>query len=118
MFIYLKKKFCLKYNHIFSFLTCQHIAMLLMCLIAIDYVRRFWLSNMITIFTLIYVKSSNSFFTRINFELPNRIYSANKYIILFIGLPLVGSWSPTQFIHTMPIKHLFDFGNRILLYFS
>lgn len=55
MFIYLKKKFCLKYNHIFSFLTCQHIAMLLMCLIAIDYyVRRFWLSNMITIFTLIY----------------------------------------------------------------
>lgn len=77
MFIYLKKNFCLKSNHIFSFLTCQYIAILLICLIAVDYVRRFWLSNMITIFTLIYVKSSNSFFTRINFELPNRIYSAN-----------------------------------------
>lgn len=118
MFVYLKKKFRFKSNNIFSFLICQYIAILLISLIAIDYVRWFWLSNMITIFTLIYVKSSNSFFIRINFELPNRIYSANKYIILFIGLPLGGSWSPTQFIYTMPIKYLFDFGNRILLYFS
>lgn len=118
MFIYLKKNFRLKSNNIFSFLTCQYIAILLICLIAVDYGRWFWLSNIITLFTLVQVNSSNSFFKSINISIPANVCALNKYIILFIGLPLSGSWSPTQFIHTMPIKHLFDFGNRILLYFS
>lgn len=118
MFIYLKKNFRLKSNNIFLFLTCQYIAILLICLIAVDYVRWFWLSNIITLFTLVQVNSSNSFFKSINISIPAKVCALNKYIILFIGLPLGGSWSPTQFIHTMPIKHLFDFGNRILLYFS
>lgn len=117
MLIYLNKNFQSKSNNIFTFLMCQYIAIILVSLIAVDYVRWFWLSNIITIFTLIYVKTNNGFLKIVNLKLTNKLYSVNKFILLFIGLPLGASWSPTQFIYTMPIKHFFDFGKRFLLLF-
>ncbi|MDR1876862.1 MAG: hypothetical protein LBQ84_04490 [Flavobacteriaceae bacterium] len=117
MLIYLNKNFQQKSKYIFTFLLCQYFVIILISLIAIDYVRWFWLTNIITIFTLINVNPNMGFFKSINLNVPNKVYFFTRFIILFIGLPLGGSWSPTQFIYTMPIKHFFDFGNRMLSLF-
>jgi hypothetical protein len=117
MFLYLSENFRSRSKYIFTFLLCQYLVIILLCLIAVDYIRWFWISNIITVFTLIHINPSNGFLKTIILPLPNKLYSLNKYIILFIGLPLGGSWSPTQFIYTMSIKHFFDLVNRILLLF-
>ncbi len=118
MYVYLSKNFTSKSKYIFTFLSCQYLALILLSIIAFDYVRWFWITNIITIITLINVNVSSGIFKPINLKIPNNINSYNKILILFIGLPLGESWSPTQFIYTMPIKHIFDFGNRLLSLFT
>lgn len=118
MLIYLNNNFKSNSKYIFTFLLFQYFAIILISLIAIDYVRWFWLANIITIFTLLNVNSNMGFLKQININISNRICYINRFIILFIGLPLGGSWSPIQFIYTMPIKHFFDFGNRVLSLFA
>ncbi|MGM5630641.1 hypothetical protein O2K51_07015 [Apibacter raozihei] len=118
MLVYLNKNFQTKSKFLFTFLLFQYLAIAFTSLIAIDYVRWFCMANLITIFTLIYVDPGKSFFNIISFKIPTKINNYNKFILLFIGLPLGGQWSPTQYIYSMPIKHFFDFGYRLITIFN
>ncbi|MDY3319354.1 hypothetical protein PG661_09045 [Riemerella anatipestifer] len=105
---YIKTYFSEKWNSIKLVIVFQYIAIICISLIAVDYVRWFWWGNLTLLISFILLQKEK--------RIENTIFpkmKLNKFLILFIGLPMGGSWSVTQFLWTMPIKHIYDLFIRI-----
>ena len=109
---YVKKCFTEKWISIKFLIVFQYLAIICISLIAIDYVRWFWWGNITLLISFIILQKYREKSTIL---IPKtKGIELNKLLVLFIGLPLGGSWSVTQFFYTMPIKHVYDLITRLI----
>jgi hypothetical protein len=109
---YVKRYFSENWGSIKFVIVFQYLAIISISLIAIDYVRWFWWGNITLLISFILLQKNRE---KSRMQIPKtRGIELNKLLILFIGLPLGGSWSVTQFIYTMPIKHIYDLITRLI----
>ncbi len=105
---YIKSFFFTKWKSFKTVIFLQYLVIILISMIAIDYVRWFWWGNITLLLAIII------YYKRDLKDIYVKHLRVNMILILFIGLPLGGSWSLTQFIWTMPIKHVYDLFIRLI----
>jgi len=108
---YINTYFSEKWNSIKWVILFQYFSIICISLIAIDYVRWFWWGNLTLLVSFILIQKNKEKEKTITHKIQR--IELNKILILFIGLPLGGSWSVTQFLWTMPIKHIYDLITRV-----
>ena len=82
------------------FLAVNFLTILVLCCVATDFIRWYYLVSMVILLYFCF------FVERKSFQLTPK-YVIFKFAVLFIGLPMYG-WTPTHFYWTTPIKYLLN----------
>lgn len=104
-YLYIKSFFNLKSKSNVILILGNFLIILLLCIIATDFIRWYNMILLQIIFVaLLFFKKKTAI---IDFK-----YISLKLSVLFLGLPMYG-WTPTHFYWTAPVKYLIDLKNYL-----
>ena len=94
---FLQHNYSLNHNKLLIFSNFGII--LFLCFIAEDFVRWFYMMSLMTLFYFIIFEKKKE-------TIIDSKYLSLKFIFLFVGIPMVGTWSLHLFFWTTPIRNL------------